>query len=60
MAQREIHHVVEGAIDELPEPFRMAFITRVVEGMNVEETAELLELKPETVKTRLQRARHAA
>jgi RNA polymerase sigma-70 factor (ECF subfamily) len=57
MAQREIQHVVEGAIDELPEPFRMVFITRVVEGMNVEETAEILDLKPETVKTRLHRAR---
>jgi RNA polymerase sigma-70 factor, ECF subfamily len=57
MAQREIQHVVEGAIDELPEPFRMVFITRVVEGMNVEETAEILNLKPETVKTRLHRAR---
>ena len=29
MAQREIQHVVEVAIDELPEPFRMVFITRV-------------------------------
>ena len=57
MAQREIQHVVEGAIDELPEPFRMVFITRVVEGMNVEETADILGLKPETVKTRLHRAR---
>ena len=57
MAQREITHVVEGAIDELPEPFRMVFITRVVEGMNVEETADILGLKPETVKTRLHRAR---
>jgi RNA polymerase sigma-70 factor, ECF subfamily len=57
MAQREIQHVVEGAIDELPEPFRLVFITRVVEGMNVEETAEILDLKPETVKTRLHRAR---
>jgi RNA polymerase sigma-70 factor, ECF subfamily len=57
MAQREIQHVVERAIDELPEPFRLVFITRVVEGMNVEETAEILDLKPETVKTRLHRAR---
>src|SRR6516162_8063957 len=57
MAQREIQHVVEGAIDQLPEPFRLVFITRVVEGMNVEETAEILDLKPETVKTRLHRAR---
>jgi RNA polymerase sigma-70 factor (ECF subfamily) len=58
MAQREIQQVVEHAIDELPEPFRLVFITRVIEGMNVEETAELLGLKPETVKTRLHRARN--
>lgn len=58
MAQREIRHVVEHAIDELPEAFRIVFITRVIEGMNVEETAELLDLKPETVKTRLHRARN--
>ena len=57
MAQREIQHVVEHAIDDLPEPFRLVFMTRVVEGMNVEETAEILNLKPETVKTRLHRAR---
>jgi RNA polymerase sigma-70 factor (ECF subfamily) len=57
MAQREIQHVVEHAIDELPEAFRIVFITRVIEGMNVEETAEILALKPETVKTRLHRAR---
>src|SRR5581483_8136175 len=57
MAQREIQQVVERAIDELPEPFRIVFVTRVIEGMNVEETAEILALKPETVKTRLHRAR---
>jgi RNA polymerase sigma-70 factor, ECF subfamily len=57
MAQRQIQHVVEQAIDELPEAFRIVFITRVIEGMNVEETAEILSLKPETVKTRLHRAR---
>ncbi|MDE2065607.1 MAG: RNA polymerase sigma factor, partial [Bradyrhizobium sp.] len=35
----------------------LVFITRVVEGMSIEETAEILGLKPETVKTRLHRAR---
>lgn len=57
MAQREIQQVVEHAIDELPDAFRIVFITRVIEGMNVEETADILGLKPETVKTRLHRAR---
>jgi RNA polymerase sigma-70 factor, ECF subfamily len=57
MAQRQIQNVVEHAIDDLPDPFRIVFITRVIEGMNGEETAEILQLKPETVKTRLHRAR---
>jgi RNA polymerase sigma-70 factor (ECF subfamily) len=57
MAQRQIQEVVEHAIDELPEPFRLVFITRVMEEMTIEETAELLSVKPETVKTRLHRAR---
>jgi RNA polymerase sigma-70 factor (ECF subfamily) len=57
MAQREIQHVVERAVDELPDAFRMVFITRVIEGMSVEETAELLKLRMMTVKTRLHRAR---
>src|SRR5437868_9113188 len=58
VAQREIQRVVEQAIDELPEAFRLVFITRLIEGMNVEETAEILGLKAETVKTRLHRARN--
>ena len=32
-------------------------VARVVEGMSVEETADLFGLRPETVKTRLHRAR---
>jgi RNA polymerase sigma-70 factor (ECF subfamily) len=57
MAQREILQLVERATDNLPEIFRIVFITRVIEGMSVEETADLLGLQPKTVKTRLHRAR---
>jgi RNA polymerase sigma-70 factor, ECF subfamily len=57
MAQRQILHLVEQALDNLPEIFRIVFMTRLIEGMSIEETAELLGLKPETVKTRLHRAR---
>jgi len=57
MAQREIRCVVEHAIDELSDDFRMVFIARVMEGMTIEETAGMLCIKPETVKTRLHRAR---
>ncbi|HEX4555651.1 MAG TPA: RNA polymerase sigma factor [Xanthobacteraceae bacterium] len=57
MAQRQILQLVEWATDNLPEMFRIVFVTRVIEGMSVDETAELLGLRPETVKTRLHRAR---
>lgn len=57
MAQRQILQLVEKATDALPEVYRMVFVARVIEGMSVEETADLLRVKPETVKTRLHRAR---
>jgi RNA polymerase sigma-70 factor (ECF subfamily) len=57
MAQRQIIHLVEQATDNLPEAFRLVFVARVIEGMSIEETAEILGIKPETVKTRLHRAR---
>jgi RNA polymerase sigma-70 factor, ECF subfamily len=57
MAQREIQLILERAIDELPEAFRTVLVARVIEEMSVEETADLLGLRTETVKTRLHRAR---
>jgi RNA polymerase sigma-70 factor (ECF subfamily) len=57
MAQREIQRLVEQAIDDLPEAFRIVLVARTIEGMSVEETAELFGLRAETVKTRLHRAR---
>jgi RNA polymerase sigma-70 factor, ECF subfamily len=57
MAQRQITQLVERAADALPDAYRLVFVTHVVEGMSVEETAELLGIEPETVKTRLHRAR---
>jgi RNA polymerase sigma-70 factor (ECF subfamily) len=57
MAQREIRDLLEQSIDALPDLFRTVFVARIVEGLSVEETADLLGLRPETVKTRLHRAR---
>jgi RNA polymerase sigma-70 factor (ECF subfamily) len=57
MAQREIRALLERAIDKLPEAFRGVLVARLVEGMSVEETAELFGILPQTVKTRLHRAR---
>jgi RNA polymerase sigma-70 factor (ECF subfamily) len=44
-------------MDALPEPFRLVFVMRDVEEMSIEETASHLGIRPETVKTRLHRAR---
>ena len=57
MAQSEIRAVLEQAIDELPDAFRAVFVARIVEGMSVDETADLFGLQSQTVKTRLHRAR---
>ena len=57
MAQRQILQLVEKATDSLPDAYRTVFVARVIEGMSIEETASLLGLRPETVKTRLHRAR---
>ena len=53
----EMRKLLEHAIDELPEAFRLVFILRDVEGLSAAEAASQLAIKPETVKTRLHRAR---
>lgn len=57
MAQRQILCLVEGMANELPDIYRTVLIARTIEELNIEETAELLGIRPETVKTRLYRAR---
>lgn len=49
--------LLEHAVSSLPEPFRMVFVMRDIEEMSTEETALHLGLRPQTVKTRLYRAR---
>ncbi len=56
-ARLQVRRLLEEAIDGLPEPFRLVLVARDVDGMSVEEAAEVLGLRPETVRTRLHRAR---
>ena len=56
-ARSQVRRLLEHAVDELPEPFRIVFVMREIEECSVEDTATSLGLKPETVKTRLHRAR---
>ena len=57
MGNRETRDLIERALDKLPDEFRLAFVARMVEGLSIQETADLLDVKPETVKTRVHRAR---
>lgn len=56
-ARAEARRLLERAVDELPEAFRVVFIMREIDELSVEETAQTLGIRAETVKTRLHRAR---
>jgi RNA polymerase sigma-70 factor, ECF subfamily len=56
-ALAETRRLLERAVDALPEAFRLVFIMREVEDCSIAETAANLGVKPQTVKTRLHRAR---
>ena len=57
MYGHELNVVLESSIEQLPEPFRLVFVMREVEGLSTTETAECLEINEDTVKTRLHRAK---
>jgi RNA polymerase sigma-70 factor, ECF subfamily len=56
-ARAEIRRLIERAIDQLPDSFRIVFVLRDIEEMSIQATASQLGLRPETGKTRLHRAR---
>ena len=53
----ELRVLLEQAVEGLPEAFRTTFMLRSVEQLSVAETAEILGIPEETVKTRHHRAR---
>ena len=53
----ELQHVLEDAIANMPEIYRSVMLLRDVEELSTEETAQVLDLNPDAVKTRLHRAR---
>jgi RNA polymerase sigma-70 factor (ECF subfamily) len=55
--EQEMQGFVESAIEALPEVYRTTFVLREIEGLSVSEVAACLEITPDTVKTRLHRAR---
>ncbi|MCL4473498.1 MAG: sigma-70 family RNA polymerase sigma factor [Actinobacteria bacterium] len=53
----EAKRVMEEAIEELPEIYRVVFVLRDVQGLPATEVAEVLDLSVPAVKSRLHRAR---
>jgi RNA polymerase sigma factor (sigma-70 family) len=54
----ELSHILEKSLERIPIHYRTIFLLREVEGMNVAETADMLNLTPVNVKVRLNRAKN--
>ncbi|MFP4037519.1 MAG: RNA polymerase sigma factor [Desulfobacteraceae bacterium] len=57
LLRAEFKEVVREALNSLPPKYRMTFSLRDMEGFSTEETAEIMGVSPQAVKTRLHRAR---
>jgi RNA polymerase sigma-70 factor (ECF subfamily) len=57
--QSEMKHVLDQAISGLPENYKSVILMRDVEELSTLETAQVLDLTEDVVKTRLHRARLA-
>jgi RNA polymerase sigma-70 factor (ECF subfamily) len=57
VANQQLGKLLEDCIDELPDEFRTVFVMRSIEGCSTQVTADILEIKVATVKTRLHRAK---
>ncbi|TNE41276.1 MAG: RNA polymerase sigma factor [Alphaproteobacteria bacterium] len=57
LARKQFAHSLKEALADLAEEFRSVFILRVIEGMSVSETADVLRIREATVKSRLFRTR---
>ena len=53
----QLRPYLQDAVGSLPEDQRAVFVLRALEELSVEETAQVLDLNPQTVRTRFLRAR---
>ncbi|UGS24484.1 sigma-70 family RNA polymerase sigma factor [Flavobacterium channae] len=54
---KELNYVIENALQQIPIDYRMVFSLREVNGLNVLETADALNISEANVKVRLNRAK---
>lgn len=57
LLNRELNHVIENSLRQLPLEYRMVFSLREINGLNMSETAEVLDISEANVKVRLHRAK---
>jgi RNA polymerase sigma-70 factor (ECF subfamily) len=57
MENGQLRHLLDKSIDKLPEKFRTVFVLRAIEHCSVKNSALILGIKEETVKTRYFRAK---
>jgi RNA polymerase sigma-70 factor, ECF subfamily len=57
LERKELREALRKAVAELPDNYRQVFTLRDLEGFNIEETAQALEINTGVVKVRLHRAR---
>ena len=57
LLNEEAQKIMDEAVNELPEIYRVVFVLRDVEGLPASEVAEVLDLSIPAVKSRLHRAR---
>jgi RNA polymerase sigma-70 factor (ECF subfamily) len=54
---KELGGIIENALQRIPNDYRMVFSLREINGLNVQETADILGITEVNVKVRLNRAR---
>jgi RNA polymerase sigma factor (sigma-70 family) len=54
---KELGHIIENAIHQIPEDYRIVFTLRELNGLSVAETAEALDISENNVKVRMNRAK---
>lgn len=59
LLRTELRDQVRACIDQLPEPYRTIVLLRDIEALDTDQTAALLRVSREVVKTRLHRAHQA-
>lgn len=53
----EMRHIIEDALEKIPEDYRLVFLLREINELSVSETASLLDISEANVKVRLNRSK---